>query len=265
MIAPGTVRAARISSFARRKRRRGAALMAFGGAGLAILAILAVLIVGPLGSLASAAASVEDQRARVVAMLPAAEAALRSASTTAIDAGSSLRASGNSARDGSALLVQLASAMDSMSSASRVEILGSRPFGSLSDELTGVATRSRSLAANLDVAAEAIAANVGDSQTAASDLSALADEVAALHGELAADDRHHADEDQADQRPGVGAAVDPDDIGAVHDERAPCVRRPDGGEAEQDSRDEGHDPAHEQAGDRRFGHFRPPIRTTARA
>jgi hypothetical protein len=186
MIAPPTGRVAPAASFARRQRRRGAALMAFGGAGLAILLVLAVMLIGPLQGLGSAAASLEDQRARVVAMLPAAEAALRSAAATATGAGTSLRASGNSARDGSALLVQLATAMDDMSSASRVEILGSRPFGSLSDDLSGVATRSRSLAANLDVAADAIAANVTDSETAASDLGALADEVAALHAELAA-------------------------------------------------------------------------------
>jgi hypothetical protein len=186
MIVPRTGRAAQASSFARRRRRRGAALMAFGGAGLAILLVLAVMLIGPLQGLGSAAASLENQRARVVAMLPAAEAALRSAATTATGAGTSLRASGNSARDGSALLVQLATAMDDMSSASRVEILGSRPFGSLSDDLSGVATRSRSLAANLDVAADAIAANVTDSETAASDLGVLADEVAALHAELAA-------------------------------------------------------------------------------
>ena len=85
------------------RRRWGSALLAFGGVGLVILAVLGFLVIGPLGSVGSAAGTLDDQRTRLVAMLPAAETALNSASTAATNAGVSLKASGQSARDGSIL------------------------------------------------------------------------------------------------------------------------------------------------------------------
>ena len=166
------------------RRRWGSALLGFGVIGLIILAILGFLVLGPLGSLGSAAASLDDQRTRLVAMLPSAGAALDSAATAATNAGASLRASGQSARDGSTLLVQLASAMDGMSAASKVNILGQEPFGTLSDELTNVAARSRSLATDLSSAADGLDANVTDSNAAAARLHELSGRLATLRSEL---------------------------------------------------------------------------------
>ena len=167
------------------RRRWGSALLAFGGIGLIILAILGFLVVGPLGSLGSAAASLDDQRTRLLAMLPSAEAALDSASTAATNAGVSLRASGQSARDGSVLLVQLAGAMDGMSAASKVSILGQEPFGGLGDQLANVAARSRSLATDLAATADGLDGNVSDSDAAAARLHELGAELATLRTELA--------------------------------------------------------------------------------
>jgi hypothetical protein len=186
MIAPRAVRPDRASSFVSRRRRRGVALMAFGGTGLAILVVLAVLLIGPLRGIGSAAASLDEQRARVVALLPAAADALDSAATAATNAGASLQRSGQSARDGSSLLIQLASAMQGMSDASRVSILGNQPFASLSDELSAVATQSRALATDLSTTADGLDANVADSQATAARFRELGDQLDRLRLELEA-------------------------------------------------------------------------------
>jgi hypothetical protein len=167
------------------RRRIGFALVAFGGSGLVILAVLGWLVLGPLGSLGAAATSVDDQRTRIVALLPAAEAALDSAATAATNAGTSLESSGQAARDGSDLLVQLATSMDGMSSAAQLSILGTQPFGALSQQLSAVAARSRGLATDLTAAADAIAANVTDSAAAAGRLHDLSAQIARLADELA--------------------------------------------------------------------------------
>jgi len=170
--------------FGTRRRRRGAALIAFGAAGLAILLVLALVLIGPIRGLGAAAASIEGQRTRVVALLPAAREALDSAATAASNAGISLRSSGRSARDGSTLLEQLAAAMQGMSDASRVSIFGNQPFASLSDELAAVATQSRALATDLATTADSLDANVTDSETAAAQFRALGDQLERLRVEL---------------------------------------------------------------------------------
>jgi len=142
-------------------------------------------VLGPLGSLGAAATSVDDPRTRIVALLPAAEAALDSAATAATNAGTSLESSGQAARDGSDLLVQLATSMDGMSSAAQLSILGTQPFGALSQQLSAVAARSRGLATDLTAAADAIAANVTDSAAAAGRLHDLSAQIARLADELA--------------------------------------------------------------------------------
>ena len=168
------------------RRRLGAALIVFGAAGLVILVLLAYVILGPIGAIGAAAGAVDDQRARAVAVLPSAEAALDAAATAATNAGTSLQASGQSARDGSDLLVQLAASMDGMSAASTVDILGTRPFGALSDQLAAVAARSRSLASDLKAAATSLDANVGDSGIAATRFRDLGAQIGRLRTELEA-------------------------------------------------------------------------------
>jgi len=169
-----------------RRRRQGLALIAFGAVGLAILLVLGIIVIGPLRGLGSAATSLDDQRTRVAELLPAAADALDSAATAASNAGTSLHSSGQSARDGASLLVRLASAMEGMSDASRVSILGNQPFASLSDELAAVATQSRALATDLETTADGLDANVADSEATAARFRELGGQLDRLRLELEA-------------------------------------------------------------------------------
>jgi hypothetical protein len=166
------------------RRRLGRGLLAFGVAGLILLIATGWLLVGSLGAVSTAAADLETQRARLVALIPPAEAALRGSADTATNASTSLESSATAARDASALVTQLATAMDGMASAAQVSVLGIQPFASLSGELSSVADRSRALATDLDATAATLDTNVADSQQAAADLGSLADELAALNAEL---------------------------------------------------------------------------------
>lgn len=166
------------------RRRLGRALLGFGLAGLVLLVLAAILVVGALGAVGRAAGTIDDQRVRLVAMLEPAEAALDRAATSAANAGTSLGSSAVAARDAAQLTTQLADAMDGMAAAAQVAVFGVQPFAALSGELSGVATRSRTLAADLGTTAAALDANVADSQATAADLRTLADELGRLRAEL---------------------------------------------------------------------------------
>jgi hypothetical protein len=174
-------------SAARERRRVGQGLLAFGIVGLVLLALSGLLVLGSLGALASAAAELDTQRARLMELLPPTAQALDDIADSASNAGTSLEASARATRNGANLVEQLAQAMDGMSAAAQLEVLGVRPFGGLADELANVATRSRSLAADLESTAGALDTNVSDSRAAAADLRALADELATLRTRLASD------------------------------------------------------------------------------
>jgi hypothetical protein len=168
------------------RRRAGRGLLAFGVAGIVLLLLAGWLLLGSLGAVADATADLDAQRVRLAELLPPAEQALEGAADSAANAGTSLQTSGQSARDASDLVSRLALAMDGMSSAAQIEVLGVKPFGTLSDDLGRVASESRTLAADLILTASSLDKNVLDSQAAASDLRALASEVRVLHTELVA-------------------------------------------------------------------------------
>ena len=160
-------------SAVRSRRRAGRALLAFGLSGLVLMTAGALLALGSLRPAAPTAV----QRTPVVALIPPAEHVLRDSAETATNAATSLEASAAAARNGANLVAQLAQAMDDMSSAARVEVLGVKPFAGLADSLANVAGRSRTLATDLSTTAAALDANVADSRTAAHDLEILADEL----------------------------------------------------------------------------------------
>jgi hypothetical protein len=166
------------------RRRAARLLLAFGVSGLALLVLSAVLVIGALGAVAEAAGTIDAQRARLVALIDPTEAVLDRAAGTSANAGTSLQASAGSARDGAALSLQLADAMEAMARAAQVDVFGVRPFSGLADELAAVAASSRTLATDLDATAGALAANVTDTRAVAGDLGALADELARLRTEL---------------------------------------------------------------------------------
>lgn len=166
------------------RRRAARLLLAFGVSGLALLVLVAVLVIGALGAAGEAAGAIETQRARLVALIDPAEAVLDRAAGSSANAGTSLEASAGSARDGAALSLQLADAMEAMARAAEVDVFGVRPFSGLVDDLSAVAASSRTLATDLDATAGALDANVADSRAVADDLGALADELARLRAGL---------------------------------------------------------------------------------
>ena len=197
-LAPATVQA---------RRRAGRGSLAFGVAGLVLLVLAGWLVLGTLGALGSAAAELDTQRARLIEMLPPTERALDQAADAASNAGTSLEASARATRNGANLVGQLAQAMDAMSAAAELDVLGVRPFGGLADELANVATRSRSLAADLDSTATALDTNVTDSRAAADDIRALADELATLRTRLASDAAHAGRASASERAASTEAAI----------------------------------------------------------
>jgi hypothetical protein len=168
------------------RRRAARLLLAFGLSGLTLLVLGAVLVIGALGAVGEAAGTIDAQRVRLVALIDPTEAVLDRAAGSSANAGTSLGASAGSARDGAALSLQLADAMEAMARAAQVDVFGVRPFSGLADDLSAVAASSRTLATDLDATAGALDANVADSRAVAEDLGALADELARLRSELEA-------------------------------------------------------------------------------
>lgn len=161
-------------------------MIVFGAVGLLVLSLAAWLILGSLGALGTAAVSIDSQRSRLVALIEPARTALEGAADSAANAGTSLGSSATAARDAAGLTTQLADSMDAMSQAAQVSVLGVQPFASLSGELAGVATRSRTLSTDLAATATALDRNVIDATASAADLRALAERLRLLGAELAA-------------------------------------------------------------------------------
>lgn len=166
------------------RRRLGTALLGFGAVGLALLAGLAILVALSLDGLGRAASDLARQRAEAIAMLEPAAAALDRAATSAANAGTSLTTASAAARRAADLTTRLAGAFDGLALLGSFEVLGARPFGSLSGEFASVATEARGLSADLATTAGALDANVGDSTAVAVNLRAIADQLERLQGSV---------------------------------------------------------------------------------
>jgi hypothetical protein len=164
------------------RRRLGTALLGFGAIGLALLLTLAVLVALSLDGLGRAATDLARQRDEAIAMLEPAAAALDEAATSAANAGSSLTTAGAAARRAAELTNRLAGAFDGLALLGSFDVFGTRPFGGLTEQFTGVATEARALSADLTTTASALDANVTDSATVAADLRAIADQLERLQG-----------------------------------------------------------------------------------
>lgn len=161
----------------RDRRRAGRFLVAFGGIGLVLLAATAILVAVTLAGIGDAATGLERQRAQLVAMIKPTSAALRDAAAASQHAGASLASSGAAARDGATLTSQLGDAMEQLNALSTLDILGTRPFGSIGSSFGDLANRARTLSKSLGQTADSLAADVADSATVSSDLGRLADQL----------------------------------------------------------------------------------------
>lgn len=178
MTAPGVTRRAR------RRRRLGAALLAFGAVGLALVVAAGALVLGSLSAVNDAATGFERQRLEIVAMLGPASSALSNAATSVSNAGASLTETSAAASQAARLTTRLAESFEGLAALGSFEILGTRPFGQLSGQFAAVGTEARALSADLTTTAESMSQNIADSLAVAADLRSLADQLHRLEASL---------------------------------------------------------------------------------
>lgn len=167
-------------TLARRRRRLGYGLIAFGASGLVLVVIGAVLVLATLGAVGDAATGFDRQRTELVAMLEPAASTLSDAADSASHAGASLTAASDASRRAADLTNRLATSFESMAGLGSLDIFGTRPFAAVSSQFTDVATQSRALSADLGSTADALTTNVADSDAVAGDLRSLADRLRQL-------------------------------------------------------------------------------------
>jgi hypothetical protein len=168
------------------RRRLGLGLIAFGIAGLVLIGSAGALVFASLSAVGDAATGLEAQRTQLVGMLGPASAALERAAASASNAGTSLSETRDSAAQAATLMTRLSASFDSLASLGSFDILGARPFASLSGQFTQVATESRTLSTDLSTAAAAMDSNITDSEGVAGDLRTLADQLSELDTSLGA-------------------------------------------------------------------------------
>ncbi|HEY8238006.1 MAG TPA: hypothetical protein VIF63_01110 [Candidatus Limnocylindrales bacterium] len=169
---------------ARRRRRWGIGLIAFGAIGLVLIIAAGVLVLGSFAVLDDAASGFERQRVQVVALLEPAATALDHAATSAANAGASLGATRDAAARAATLTARLAESFEGLAALSSFEVLGARPFGTLAGQFAAVGSEARLVSTDLATAADTMGTNVSDSQAVASDLRALATRLQTLRAGL---------------------------------------------------------------------------------
>jgi hypothetical protein len=164
----------------RRRRRLGVALLAFGISGLFLVVAAAILVLASLTAVDNAATGFERQRAELVAMIDPAASALSNAAAGASNAGASLTQASDASRRAADLTGRLATSFEGMAGLGSFELFGTRPFAGVASQFTDVAAQSRALSADLTSSADALAANVADSQAVAAGLRDLANRLRQL-------------------------------------------------------------------------------------
>jgi hypothetical protein len=139
-----------LSSLSRRDQRRlGTGLVVYGAAGLLLLLLTAVLVAGSLGAIIDLGATIDRQRAALIASLDATSATLGEVDLASAGVSDNVRTGATAARDAAALTTDLAAAMDELQAASGVSFLGNKPFAALGDRFAEVGTRSRAVSTSL--------------------------------------------------------------------------------------------------------------------
>jgi hypothetical protein len=182
-VRPGTVRR---YVAARRRRRLGGGLLAFGIVGLVLIAGSGILVLGSLDAVDQAATGFERQRTELVAMLRPSAASLRDAAASAANAGTSLTTSGAAADRAAVLATNLADSFDGLATLGSFEIFGARPFAGLSTEFSEVGVDARALATDLGTVSASLRINATDAASVAANLNALATQLEALAASVGA-------------------------------------------------------------------------------
>jgi hypothetical protein len=170
---------------ARRRRRLGIGLLAFGATGLILIVAAGAIVLSALALLDDAATGFERQRAEVVALLGPAATALDHAATSASNAGASLGATRDAAAQAAQLTARLADSYEGLAALGSFDILGTRPFATMAGQFAAVAVEARAASTDLGITAASMSTNVTDSAAVAADLHALAARVSELRAGLA--------------------------------------------------------------------------------
>jgi hypothetical protein len=153
------------------------AMLAFGLAGVLVAGIVAVALV--LGGLATR--DLDDRlaadQARIGASLTRLSVTMESLAITTRNAGATLETSGQSVADAQVVLHQTADTLVSLAAALDVTILGSRPFGGASEQMTVLARKVSAF----ETKAVTLAANLHQNAT---DAGVVTDQVRTLKGDV---------------------------------------------------------------------------------
>jgi len=168
------------------RRLFGALLVAYGLLGLLIVIGGAALVANSVARVDGIVSTIDTQRQVLVRSLDATETFLHDAHSGSTNVGSSLTAAVDSARQTADLTRSLATAMDQLSAASSISILGQQPFGGLGTTFGGVASQATSLGDSLDHTADALARNGTDLTQVSADLGNIETEITDLRGQVAA-------------------------------------------------------------------------------
>ena len=170
-------------TLARRRRRLGIGLVAFGASGLVLAAIAALLVLATLGAVDDAASGFERQRTELLSMLEPAATTLSDAADSASHASASLTEASDASRRAADLTNRLATSFEGLAGLGSLDFFGTRPFAAVSSQFTDVAAQSRALSTDLSSTADALT-NVADSQAVSVDLKSLADRLRQLETSL---------------------------------------------------------------------------------
>jgi len=173
-------------TLARRRRRLGIGLVAFGAFGLVLSVAAAFLVLATLGAVRSAASGFEQQRTELLSMVEPAATALGQAADSASHAGTSLTQASDASRRAADLTTRMATSFEGLAGLGSMEVLGTRPFAGFSAQFAELAAQSRTLSTDLTSTADALTTNVTDSESVASDLRDLADRLRGLETSLGA-------------------------------------------------------------------------------
>lgn len=166
-----------------RYRRFAWALVAYGVVGILLAVGSLVLVVRTLPLLES----IDRQRTEMAGWLDVTARGLGDVERGASNAGGSLDSAAASARSAAALSDDLSTTMASMRDASGLEILGTHPFATMTDDFDRVAGRAHALASSMTTLAGSLDSNRGDFAAVAADASALRVQVSALRDVVAGD------------------------------------------------------------------------------
>ncbi|HEY3524099.1 MAG TPA: hypothetical protein VGK63_10360 [Candidatus Limnocylindrales bacterium] len=157
-------------------RRLAVFLVAFGVVGLVLVGSAAVMLAAAAPSF-DQLGTVTDRTGPTREALADAGHALGDLSTSAGSLEGTLSSSETSLRDAAAASRSLADAFSGLSTAMNVEVLGTRPFAGVGEQLSRSSGRVATVATDLDGVATRLAGHASDARTIASDAASLRDSI----------------------------------------------------------------------------------------